>query len=260
MATDFGWIADFAFYYEIGIFIVFNYFLYLQYKYKKIKPTDLKDLSFKMFIGYSIAIFFSAISKFFNANYGGVPESQYDSPLVGLLGRLHGARFSFIGVVIGTMYAYELYLRIFKKDIPENARKIVLTSGLLICIFLGAVYIFDPETGRAVQLYEIIAFGLLLAYAAIVYIPFTLQAFSLAKRLKGIEEEELYRQGILSLGGACLSFIFIFLCLILDRILLIGWGVAYSFFYFMAWIFAIIAIWKVYTGFIKPAKEAKPLN
>ena len=253
MATDFGLIAYFAFYYEIVIFIIFNYILLLQYKYKKIKPTNLKNQSFKMFVGYSLAILFSIISKYINAFYGGVPESIYESPYVGLVGRLHGARFSFIGVIIGTMYAYELYLQIFQKKIPEITRRIVLASGIGICIFLGGVYIFNPETGRAVQIYEIVAFILLLAYAAIVYIPFTLRSFSLAKQLKYAEGEEKYRQAVISLGSACLSFIFIFLSLILDRILLIGWGVAYSFFYFVAWIFAIIAIWLVYSGVIKPA-------
>jgi hypothetical protein len=252
MATDFGWIANFAFFYEIAIFIIFNNLLYLVNKYKKIKPTNLKNLSFKMFVGYSIAILFSIISKYINAFYGGVPESIYDSPYVGLVGRLHGARFSFIGVIIGTMFAYELYLQIFQKKIPEITRKIVLSSGIAIIVFLGGVYIFNPETGRAVQLYEILAFFLLLAYAAIVYIPFTFRSFSLARQLKYAEGEDKYRQAVISLGGACLSFIFIFLSLILDRILLIGWGIAYSFFYFVAWIFAIIAIWLVYSGVIKP--------
>ena len=258
MAQDFGSVADIAVYYEITVFLIFNYILYLQYKYKKIKPTPLKNISFRIFIGYSVAIFFSAISKFLNARYGGVPETLYDSPYLGLVGRLHGARFSFIGVVIGTIYSYELYLRIFKKEIPKNKRNIVILIGLGICIFLGTVYSFNLEEERANQVFEIISFSLLLGFAMVVYIPFTVQAFKLAKRLKDVEGEENYRKGILSLGGASLSFICIFICLVLDRFMLIVFNIAYSAFYFMAWIFAIIAIWLVYAGFIKPAKLSQP--
>src|SRR6056297_1754232 len=108
--ADFGIIADIAFAYELVIFIIYNILLYLVYQRKKEKPTDLTKILFRVFVGYSFAIIFSAISKMFNSIWGGVPYMSIPDNTLWLVARLHAGRFGFIGVVVGTMYSYELYL------------------------------------------------------------------------------------------------------------------------------------------------------
>ncbi len=255
MTKDFGIIADVAFFYEVGIFIVFNILLWMVIQRRKEKKTDLTDILFKVFLGYDVAILFSAVSKMFNAIWGGVPEVYYDSDALWLIARLHAGRFGFVGVIIGTIYSYELFLRVFKKDMPETQRKLVIGVGIIIIIFLAVVYQFNTDAGGAVQIYELIAFGLILLYMMVVYIPFMKNAFQLARRIP--DEEAVYKKGIKSLGYMATSFIMIFFSFVLDRLMLILFNWAYSVFYFLAWAFVLVGTYSAYTGFIKPSVKPK---
>ncbi len=249
--ANFGIIADIALYYEIGIFLLYNYFLRLVYLRRKEKPTHLTNLLFKVFIGYDFAIIFSIVSKLFNVIWGGVPYQIVPENSLWIVGRLHSGRFGFVGATIGTIYSYELYLSIFKKQVNQRKRKIMLAVGIGTIIFLVFGYQFDIDTNSAVQIYELIAFILMFLFMVLVYIPFMKSAFYLARRIG--EEQSHYSGGIKSLGHMASSFIGIFFSLVLDRVMLIAFNWAYSAFYFLSWVFAITGIYAAYAGYIKPS-------
>ena len=253
--AEFGIIADIAFAYELIVFVIYNVFLYFIYQRKKEKTTALTKIVFNVFVGYSFGILFSAVSKMFNSVWGGVPYESVPENALWLVARLHSGRFGFIGVIFGTIYSYELYLNVFKKEIPKLKMNLTKGFGYLIVLYLAIGYKFDKETGRAVQSFEIVAFALLLLYLLIVYIPFMKSAFRLADRIP--VEEEGYKRAIKSLGYMALSFIMIFSFFLIDRVMLLAFSWAYSTFYFLGWVFVLTAIYSAYSGYIKPAVKQR---
>jgi hypothetical protein len=186
----------------------------------------------------------------FNAVYGGVP---LDTPIeiLWLIGRLHAGRIGFIGVTIATMFTFTFSEQIFEKKPNKTKQIIVYLFGLGVCLFLAIAYQFNQETWKAVQTYEIVGFILIFLFMLITYFPMMLKCFRLASRM----DEPVYKTGFQALGYMSLGFLLIFFSFLLDRVMLITIGWAYSIFYFLAWLFAVFAIYAAYKGYIAPKSK-----
>ncbi len=241
--------------YETVVFITYNYLLSMVRRRKKEKPTKLTNILFKLFLGYDVAILFAIIQKIFNVIWGGVPYTLIPTEALYFVGILQSGRIGLVGALVGTIYAYELYLRIFKKEIPEKKRKVIIGIGIAICIFLLTAYQFNTETGQEIFMYQIIGFGCMFLYMIIVYVPFTKEAFYLAGRIS--DDKQVYKKGIKSLGNMALSFVLIFFCFLLDQLVLMLFEWKYSVFYFSAWLFALYGTYASYSGYIKPSINPK---
>jgi hypothetical protein len=251
--ADFGIIAVVAVFYEISIFLVYLAFVWQVKLRNDEKKNQMTALLLKIFEGYAFGLFFSIISKMFNAIWGGVPYEQIEDGWLWVVGLLHSGRLGFVSVVVASILSYNLYNLIFRKEIDVEKTRKMKILGAVIIGYLVIGYNFDRSTGKAIQSLEIVAFVLLFVYMLLVYIPFYRSAFKLAHRI----EEPVYQRGIRSLGYMAISFILIFFSLVLDRLMLILINWAYSIFYFAAWIFVLSAVRTAYTGYIKPRSEGK---
>lgn len=115
------------------------------------------------------------------------------------------------------------------------------------------VYDFDTSKPGANQMLEVISFAIMLVLTISVYIPFLRHASKTWKRV----DEPKYKSAFKSLVIMAIGFITIFICFLMDRLMLIFFQWAYSIFYFMAWIFAIIAIYAAYRGYLYPKSQAR---
>jgi hypothetical protein len=131
----------------------------------------------------------------------------------------------------------------------------MLTIGIMICVFLAVAFQFDYEIGRENPIYMTYGLAFVFFYALTVYIPFTREAFILAKKLS--DEEPIYKKGIQSLGIMSLCVVLMFLSFIIDQTLLIYSGIKYSFFYFAGWIFVIIGLYMAYVGYLMPGNASR---
>ena len=72
----------------------------------------------------------------------------------------------------------------------------------------------------------------------------------LSKRI----EDPIYRKAIHSITFMAWCFIAIFLCFLLDQIVAIPTGWASNIFYYLAWMWAVLAIGSSYLGYLKPSE------
>jgi hypothetical protein len=254
--ADFGIWAWVALFYEIAIIIVFSVFLSLVIRRYLEKKNKMTRLMVKMFVCYQIGILFSIVSKFFNARWGGVPYESVNAELLWLVARLHAGRFGFMAILLGTFFAYQMNVEIFEKKISERKFLFMIIFTVVTEAIMLFLYEFNSTVGKAVQSFELVAFAFMLVYMIAVYFPFMIKAFLLSKRI----EEPIYCKAVKSLGVMAMSLILIFLCFVLDRLMLILFNWAYSIFYFLGWVWAIIAIYAAYAGYIMPSSKGQIQN
>lgn len=247
--TDFGPIAWVAVFYEIGIIWVLGVLSGLAIKRYMAKKNKLVRLLTTMFLFYFGAVVFSLVSKVINAVWGGVPYLALDPAGLWIVSRLHAGRFSFVCVIISTLFAYEFKVNVFHDGKHKKIMRILLYVASVVSIaYQIFVYEFDVSKPGANQLLEVLGFADMLLLTAAVYIPFLKEAYRTWSRLS----EPKYKQAFRSLIIMAIGFISIFVCFLLDRVMLIVADWPYSIFYFMAWVCAIIAIYSGYRGYLYP--------
>ena len=96
---------------------------------------------------------------------------------------------------------------------------------------------------------SLIAFLLTLIFMAMIYLVFmyrTLVAYKLVER-------PIFRKAFLSLAIMAICFILIFVCFLIDRILILLLDIpGFTLFYYLAWAFTILGILCAYLGYIRP--------
>lgn len=248
-------IALIALIYEACISIVFLGILFMGYRRKREKDTELTRLLFSIFIGWSMASVFLLLQKIINYVFGGVPYQELSPTAVYFVGLIHSGRFGYVSVIMATVCAYYMYLRVFKsKDVvPKKQKQIALTIGIVISVYISTAYQFNYTTGRENPIFMIFGFTALFIFVVAVYLPFSFEAFKLARRLT--KEEIIYKKGIISLGIMSLCIVLMFIFFLIDQILLITQGIKYSAFYFSGWMFAIFGLYLAYLGYLKPGNS-----
>ncbi len=224
--------------FELFIIIIAVVLLILIFKKYLIKRHYFTMLLFIIFINYSIAIFFSWISKVFVVFQ--INVTQDGSILAWFYNIIIDFRLSELFVTFAILISYILKVNVFEKGYNTIQKFAVIIYGIFTCIYVLFVY----ESGNT--LLDIGAFLIVFIYMLMVYGPFfrrTMQAY------RGLPE---FSQAFLSLAIMSISFILIFLNFAIDRVLIFLGSPGFTVFYFLAWIFVIVGIFGAYYGYIRP--------
>lgn len=236
--------------YEIIIIIIISILLILvliKYREKKHKLTKYL---FLMFLCYTISIVFTLLSKVLRL-YSGLdylinPDVPDPGTLLSwFLLRIVAFRFSSILIIIGVLFNYILKINLFndEENNSQIQKIIVFTYAGFSIIYMLFFYI------KGNLFLDIINFTLVLIFMCVIYIPFTWHCYQTYREVSDI----IYKRAFLSLIVMSICLILVFVCQIIDRVLMIVLDISgYTVFYFLGWSFAILAILCAYLGYIKP--------
>ncbi|NMC05146.1 MAG: hypothetical protein GYA24_08045 [Candidatus Lokiarchaeota archaeon] len=238
-----------GFYFEliiIAMAVIWDILTFAKYAQKK-NPNTL--LLFLMFLNWTIAILFSWLSKYFEAFVYGIQQPvPVSDPNYWIVTRIVGFRISFIFVTVALYISYVLRVQLFEKARSKASNVFHVAFGAVTCalsLFLYGVITPDNSVDR------IIVFALVLVYMMIVYLPFMASTLKVARTREGAS----FKTAFVSLAVMSLFFISVFVCFLVDQLIGVFTGEGYTFFYFFAWISAIIGFVSAYFGYIRPPKK-----
>jgi hypothetical protein len=211
------------------------------------KRHQLTLYLFLIFLFYMVAIIFSWLSKIL-VLYSGVGY-VYNTTLPDpgtlqswFLLRIIDFRFSFFFLTIAIFISYILKVNVFEKGYNRIHKIIVIVYGIITLIYSLFIY------ARGNTMLDAIAFLLIFLYMAMIYIPFFIssyKSFTLAKT-------PTFRKAFLSLALMSICYILVPLNFLIDRLMILFGGPGFSLYYFLAWIFVLLAMIFSYFGYIRP--------
>ena len=220
--------------------------LILRKYYEKQKHKITLHL-FLIFLFYVIAIVFSWLSKIL-VLYSGVDyvyNTSLPDPGTGLswiILRITDFRFSFFFLTIGIFISYILKVNIFGKEYNKTHKMIVILYAIVTILYSLLVY----ERGNT--LLDAGAFLLIFVFMSMIYFPFFFKSYSSYKST----QDKVFKNAFLSLALMSIFFILVPFNFLIDRLLILFGGPGFSLFYFLAWIFVVLAIVSSYYGYIRP--------
>lgn len=232
-----------AAFYESAIISIAIFMLILIYARYREKQHELTLYLFMIFLFYIFGIFFSLIEKVFVVLNIDAFVNPY-SPLGWIYYRIKGFRVAEVMIVIAIFISYILKIKLFHNGFYKKTHKyIVIAVGLFTAFFDFFIFIYE------VILLDTIAFLLTFIFMGMIYFPFFYRSIEAYKNV----EKPQYKTAFLSLAIMSISYTLVFFSFFLDRLCLllldyIGFGP----FYFSAWLFAIVAVFGAYFGYIKP--------
>ena len=214
------------------------------------KKHQLTLYLFLIFLNYVFAIIFSWLSKII-VLYSGI-DYVYNTILPDpgtllswLLLRITDFRISFVFMSISIYLSYIFKVKIFAKGYNKALRIIITIYAIITAGF--ALFVYQ----RGNTLYDVFAFLFVFIFMALIYIPFFIRSFQSYKDT----DNKVFKTAFLSLAIMAIFFILVPLSFLIDRILILAGSPGFSLFYFLAWIFVIIAILGAYFGYIRPKSE-----
>ena len=237
--------------YELIIIIIASIFLFLVFKKYLERRHKLTLYLFIIFLNFVLALIFSWLSKVLRL-YSGL-EYLVD-PLAAdpmtveswFLLKIVSFRFTMIFTVIALLYNYILKINLFETEENKIYDYIIYGYAGGSILYMLIVYI------KGNYLLDVLTFVLVLIYICMVNIPLMRSCLQAYKAV----DDPSFKRGFLSLFLMSLSIILVFICQIIDRILMIMLNIiGYTFFYFLGWSFALIAIFFAYFGYIKPKSK-----
>ena len=236
--------------YEFLIVVIAALLLLLILKKYLIKRHNLTLILFYIFLMWEIAIIFSFLSKViylysgFSYTYDrSVPDPG--TPLSWIILRIYEYRISFIFVIIGVLLSYILKVKVFEEDYNKTQRIFVYGYASFTAFFSLVVF----QKGN--YLFDVILFGLILIFIALIYILFMLNSI---KAYRSVDNPS-YKKGFLSLSFMALCFTLVFISFLIDRTLIFLGSFGFTFFYFMGWAFVILGFLGAYLGYINPKSK-----
>lgn len=203
---------------------------------------------FLVFIFFTLAIFFSWISKFLvlfsNIQYikdiykptdPGTIESWFVLRIVDF-------RFSFIFTTIAIYFSYVFKVKIFHSEYNKNHRIIVIAFGIWTIFYNLFIYVAGS------QLLMALAFFFPFVYMSMIYFPFMKCSVKSCIDV----DDEVFKKAFLSLVIMCIGFMLIFFFFTIDRLLILQGFPRFTIFYFLAWASAIVGMFGAYLGYIRP--------
>jgi hypothetical protein len=236
--------------FEIAIFVLFLTLLALMLRHYLLRKTRYTKLMFLMFTFFATALFFSWISKAINLALEAPTFDDVDPAMAGYLfiSRILQFRVSFTFIVLA-IYATQLF-RVAVFDTP-NARSQTIGIGIYSLIVVGYSLIVVVQGN---VLFDVLAFLFVTIDLCLVFIPFGVASLKMRKKMT----EPIYQRAALALAIMAFAFIFIFVCFLTDRILIMTIRPdGYTFFYYAAWISAILGSTAAYLGYIRPGQKQK---
>jgi hypothetical protein len=237
--------------YELIIIIIASIFLYLVLRKYLERRHKLTLYLFIIFLNFVIALIFSWLSKLLRL-YSGLDylvDPSVPDPMTfesWFLLRIVSFRITMIFTIIALLYNHILKINLFETE--ENKIYNYLIHGYAggSILYMIIVYI------KGNNMLDLLTFVLILVYICLVMIPLMRSCFQAYKAV----DDPSFKRGFISLFLMALSIILIFICQVIDRILMITLNIiGYTFFYFLGWSFAIVAIFFAYFGYINPKSK-----
>ena len=232
-------------YESLVLIIALILLILIMFKYLE-KRHELTLNLLLIFIFYTLAIFFSLVSKIFVVlRLDLVVEPN--SPLGWIFFRILSFRVSEFLVCIAIFLSYIFKVKIFQEDYKKIQRYIVIIFGGFTAFY--DLVIYEPKHGFLSVLFDAIAFLLTLIFMSMIYIAFMYRSIEAHRGVK----EPIYKKAFFSLTLMALSYMLIFLNFLIDRIFILVFEIpGFTIFYYLAWAFAIFGIVCAYLGYIKP--------
>jgi hypothetical protein len=232
------------------LFIALILLLLIVMKYMEKKHKLTQYLLF-VFVFYTLAIFFSLLSKIFVVLRLDLVIEPY-STLGWIFFRILSFRVSEFLVCIAIFLSYIFKVKIFHKDFNKIQKYIVIIFGSFTAFY--DLVIYEPKPGFLAVLLDAIAFLLTLIFMSMIYIAFMYRSIEAYRGVK----EPIYRKAFLSLTLMAICYMLIFLNFLIDRIFILVLNIpGFTIFYYLAWAFAIIGIICAYLGYIRPEARRK---
>jgi hypothetical protein len=198
-----------------------------------------------------IALIFSWLSKVLRL-YSGLEylvDPSVPDPMTvesWFLLRIVSFRITMIFTIIALLYNYILKINLFEAEENKIYNYIIYGYAGGSVLYMIIVYI------KGSFILDLLTFVLILIYICLVMIPLMISCFQAYKAV----DDPSFKRGFISLFSMALSIILIFICQVIDRILMITLNIiGYTFFYFLGWSFAIVAIFFAYFGYINPKSK-----
>lgn len=237
--------------YELIIIVIVTVFLILVLQKYFERRHKLTLYLFIIFLNFTLAIVFSWLSKVLRL-YSGINyliDPAVPDPLTvesWFLLRIVSFRFTMIFTIIALLYYYILKLNLFEEESKKLGKVydyIIYSYAGIAILYMLIVYI------KGNYILDILTFLIIFGYICLVQIPFMSNCYQSYKAV----DDPNYSRGFLSLFLMSLSFILVFVCQLIDRIIMAMTGtIGYTVFYFLGWGFVILAIFFSYFGYIRP--------
>ncbi|MHA1522153.1 MAG: hypothetical protein ACTSRK_18410 [Promethearchaeota archaeon] len=236
--------------FEIAIFVLFLALLLLMWRHYRLRKTRYTLLMFYVFVLFTAALLFSWISKAINLYLVAPTFDDVDPNMPGFLfiSRILQFRVSFAFITLA-IYVTQLF-RVAVFETP-NARiqNIIIGIFSLLTMLYSLIVVVQGQV-----IYDVLAFLLVLIDLIAVFVPFAIASLNMRK----IMTDPIYKKASTSLAVMAFAFIFIFVGFLTDRILIMTIRPdGYTFFYYAAWISAILGSVAAYLGYIRPGQKQK---
>lgn len=219
------------------------FFIVLKYLKKRHRLTLYLLL---IFVFFALAVIFSLISKIFVVLRLDLQVNP-NTPYGWIFFRILSFRVSEFFVCIAIFLTYVLKVKIFQERFNKTQKYIVIIFGSFTAFY--DLVIYQAEHSSTAVLLDAIAFLLTLIFMAMIYLVFMYRMLEAYKHV----ERPIFRKAFLSLAIMAISFILIFVCFLIDRILILLLDIpGFTLFYYLAWAFTIIGILCAYLGYIRP--------
>jgi len=240
-----------GFIYEIFVIaITLTFVLLALKKYQQIKNKRTFYL-FLVFLSILIAVIFSWLSKVITL--WGPIEYVYNNPgasypetsLYWFLLRIVDFRFALTFTAISAFFTYVFEIYLYE----EEFLNVKFISYVIFTVFTLLFTFIVYERGNTFL--DALCFLFLFIQIFVIYLPFMIRTLT---QYRTIEDSFLKRK-LLSLSSMSLNFMLVLLSFLIDRVLVLIGFPHFTLFYFIAWVFQILAIYSAYVGYIKPRKS-----
>jgi hypothetical protein len=234
-----------AIYESIVLAIALTLLVFIVLKYLK-KRHRLTLYLMLIFVFYVLAVVFSLISK---VSVVMRLDLQVDpnTPFGWIFFRILSFRVSEFFVCIAIYLTYVLKVRIFQEEFNKIEKYVVIIFGSFTAFY--DLVIYQAEHSFTAVLLDAIAFLLTLIFMAMIYLVFMYRMLEAHKHV----DQPIFRKAFLSLAIMAVCFIMIFVCFLIDRVLILLLEISgFTIFYYLAWAFTILGILCAYLGYIRP--------
>lgn len=240
--------------YELVIIIIASIFLSLVFRKYLERRHKLTLYLFIIFLNFVVALIFSWLSKVLRL-YSGLEylvDPSVPDPMTvesWFLLRIVSFRFTMIFTVIALLYNHILKINLFE---AEDSTSYKIYNYVIYGYAGGSILYMLIVYIKGNYILDLLTFVLILIYICLVMIPLMRSCLEAYKAV----DDSSFKRGFISLFLMALSIILIFVCQVIDRILMIILDIiGYTFFYFLGWSFAIVAIFFAYFGYISPKSK-----
>jgi len=241
--------------YETFIIVLFVTILILSFKKYQQKKHELTFYLILIFLNFTIAIFFSWLSKLLvitiGLEYNHIPNFQPPvdeyNPIWWFLLRIVDFRISYIFVIIAIYISYILKVKLFDEGYKPKQRILITIYTIFTVAFTFFIY------QRTNSIYDTFDFFFVFLLMLIVYIPFLLKTYKAYKSVI----DKVYKKGFLALSLLSIFYILVLFSFFIDRMLTLipGFESGFTLFYYLGWLFCAGASICAYFGYIKPRTQ-----